>query len=160
MADNQRNKVFAAFLRKQLGDHPKNILDVACGRGKLTVELQKQFPFANVVGLDPKPRGNKRRIKFLRGRFPERVKISQYDLIVGMHPDEATWRIVERSCQNHISFAVVPCCVLHAPRSFPGGNTIQWAKYMADYAETRCMKVFSCVLGMSGANNVVLGNAF
>lgn len=157
MADNQRNNVFATFLKKQLIHQPQNVLDVACGDGRLTVALLKLFPFANVVGIDPKPRGNKRRIRFLRGEFPKRVKTKRYDLIVGMHPDEATWAIVQESCKYCIIFAMVPCCLLHVPPSFPGGNMHQWVQYIASYAETHDMKVISTSLKMRGANQVVMG---
>lgn len=157
MADNQRNRIFAAFLEKQLVHQPSNILDVACGDGRLTVALSQVFPLANVIGVDPKPRGNKRRIRFLRGKFPERVKIRAYDLIVGMHPDEATWAIVQESCKHRITFAVVPCCLLHVPPSFPGGNMHHWVQYIARYAETQSMKVVTAHLKMRGANQVIMG---
>lgn len=157
MADNQRNKVFATFLKKQFINHPTSILDVACGDGRLTKILSETFPFASVIGIDPKPRGNKRRIKFLRGEFPERVKVGEYDLIVGMHPDEATWTIVQESCRYRITFAVVPCCLLCVPPSFPGGNMYHWVQYIADYAKDHKMRVTSTILKMRGANQVIMG---
>ena len=157
MADNQRNRIFAEFLRRQFSNHPKSILDVACGDGRLTVALSKVFSFSEVVGVDPKPGGNKGKAKFLRGLFPERVKVEQYDLIVGMHPDGATWPIVEESCKRRIPFAVVPCCLKHVPPSFPGGNIYRWVKYIITYAEACNMRVTSTTLSMRGANQVVLG---
>lgn len=155
MADNQRNRIFASFLGKQFSDPPDNILDVACGDGRLTVNLAEIFPFATVTGIDPKPRGNRRRVKVLRGKFPDRIKAQRYDLIVGMHPDEATWPIVETCCKHKISFAVVPCCLLHVPKSFPGGNLHNWVLYIANYVNSMGMKSQHTELPMRGANQIV-----
>ena len=158
MADNQRNKIFAAFIGKQFSNnHPKNILDVACGDGRLAVALSKVFPFAEIVGVDPKPRGNKRKIKFLRGKFPERVKIKQYDLIVGMHPDEATWDIVKQSCYHRIPFSVVPCCLLHTPPFFQKGNMQTWVRFLYEYSNQHNMRTTHTTLPMNGANQVLFG---
>jgi len=158
MSDDQRNNVFAEFLRRQIPQSPSNVLDVACGDGRLCVALSKIFPTANVVGIDLKPRGNKRRIKVLKGRFPDRIKnIGEYDLFVGMHPDDATWPIVQESCKRKILFAVVPCCVLHAPSAFDGGDMYKWVQYISHYATNNGMRVVNQVLRMRGANHVILG---
>lgn len=119
MSCNNRHLVFAEFLAKQLRFDPSYILDVACGDGRLCKTLTSVFPLARVVGVDPKPRGNRRcGITYLRGYFPDRVSVQDYDLVVGMHPDAATWAIVTESCRFNISFAVVPCCMMHVPSSF------------------------------------------
>jgi len=158
MADNQRNKVFAAFLKKQLNKQPRKILDVACGDGRLTVELSKLFPFSDITGLDPKPRGNKHKIKFIRGKFPERIKqLETYDLIAAMHPDEATWPIVQKCCEYHIIFAIVPCCIMHVPPTFPGGNLSKFIQYIINYAKEHSMRIVSTTLKIRGANRAILG---
>ena len=77
VADSRRNIVFATFLKRQFPNPPINILDVACGDGSLSVQLAKVFPLATITGIDPRPRGDKRRVKILKGKFPERVKVQQ-----------------------------------------------------------------------------------
>eukprot|EP01130_Rhizamoeba_saxonica_P000231 TRINITY_DN10219_c0_g1_i1.p2 TRINITY_DN10219_c0_g1~~TRINITY_DN10219_c0_g1_i1.p2 ORF type:complete len:132 (-),score=17.29 TRINITY_DN10219_c0_g1_i1:14-409(-) len=37
--------------------------------------------------------------------------LQDIQLVVGLHPDEATEEIVDYGLNNNISFAVVPCCV-------------------------------------------------
>lgn len=156
MASNGRNRIFADFIKKQFPSCPENILDVACGDGRLSVQLSQTFPFAEVTGIDPKPRGNKRRIKIFKGTFPHRVKINEYDLIVGMHPDGATWPIVEKCCLHKIPFAVVPCCLVHVPPSFSGGNMHSWVRYIVSYSQHHGMTTMHNVLKMRGANQVVV----
>lgn len=156
MSDNRRNTIFADFIKRQFPD-TESILDVASGDGRLAKKLATLYPFAKVLAIDPKPRGNKQHIRFLRGTFPDRIKVGEYDLIVGMHPDEATWPIVEESCRHRINFAVVPCCVLHVPRDFPGGDMYRWCKFIVDYTERHGMKVTNGVLPIRGANQVICG---
>lgn len=156
MADNTRNKVFADFLNKRLAQPPSKILNVACGDGKLNICLSKAFPFAEIVGIDPKPRGHRRDANLLKGRFPDRIKnIAQYDLFVGMHPDEATWDIVRIGCLHNITFAVVPCCLKHTPPSFPGGNIHNWVSHISQYSQNHGMITTNTLLPMRGANHII-----
>ena len=155
MADNQRNAIFAEFLYEHF-PHAQSILNVACGDSRLSVILQKKYPMATVVGIDPNPRGNKKRTKSLRGLFPQRVNVTDYDLIVGMHPDEATWPIVELCCKHMINFSVVPCCLLHTPKGFRG-NMHSWAEHISNYSARHHMRPLHTLLEMKGANHVIVG---
>lgn len=158
MSENQRNRIFADFLKRNIRP-PTNILDVACGDGRLGIILSELFPLASVTGIDLKPRGRRRNLKMIRGSFPDRIEITSYDLIAGMHPDGATWPIVEACCLHQITFAVVPCCLLHVPPHFPGGNMYEWAQYIASYTEKYMERVVHTTLKMRGANQVILGIA-
>jgi len=42
-------KKLAHFLPKE---EPKNILEIGCGTGFLTQEIQKKYPNANILGID------------------------------------------------------------------------------------------------------------
>ena len=74
-------------------------------------------------------------------------------IIVGMHPDQATERIVDVALTNKLSFAIVPCCV------FPVGASKQdktmsfdaWCKYLCDKADD----IKSDFLNFTGANRVI-----
>lgn len=156
MSDSKRNKVLAEFLQKQ-NLNPTSILDVAAGDGRLGACLSQQYPFAEVTAIDLKPRGNKGKIKWLKGKFPDRIDPSEFDLIVGMHPDEATWSIVEVCCRHRINFAVVPCCLLHTPKFFQKGNMHTWSDFLFHYTQKHTKKASHNLLRMKGANHVVCG---
>lgn len=111
-------------------------LDVAGGKGQLTVELSKHGVLSTVV--DPMIR-SKRALKRLhqsRRHFADGVNgvphflatsfgqdeasavlVDKYDCLVGLHPDECTEDILEMALQEHKAVAIVPCCVF--PSLFP-----------------------------------------
>lgn len=73
-----------------------------------------------------------------------------------MHPDGATWPIVELCCEHKINFGVVPCCLIHTPEGFRG-NMRSWAEHIANYADCHSMKPLHTLLEMKGANHVIIG---
>jgi len=110
MGDTHRNKVFASFIKKQF-PKIKSVLVVADGKGALARELAGQGLQVRVI--EAKPRYNwrdKRGIKYQRGWFTREHKIAE-DLVVGMHPDEATGEIIMAATANRKPWAVVPCCL-------------------------------------------------
>ncbi len=58
------------------------------------------------------------------------------DLIVGLHPDEATGAIVEVAAAHGVPFAVVPCCTyarLFPGRRLPGGRPVRTHRDLCEY---------------------------
>ena len=103
--DSKRFAVVAEFINHRYGQSVKYIADVAGGQGMLTRILNKRYNYACEV-LDP-------RGWVLRG-VPHRQEefippmADYYDLIVGLHPDEAL-RAVAQSALLRPTL-LIPCC--------------------------------------------------
>ncbi len=101
----ERFDLLAEFIYQHFGDSVEYIADVAGGQGLLTRILRKRFNYAAEV-IDPRGRTLKgvpsRRCEYT----PDMA--SHYDLIVGLHADEATRAVVESSRLRPI--LLVPCC--------------------------------------------------
>jgi len=95
----------AEFIYERFGESIKYIADVAGGQGVLTKLLNKKYNYHSEV-IDS-------RGYTLKG-VPNRIceyrpdMASYYDLIVGLHPDEATRPVVESA--NYRPVLVIPCC--------------------------------------------------
>lgn len=163
MGDPRRFQVFAEFIARTF-PHAQRIADVAGGHGLLSVELLLRG-FEPVI-IDPRkadslPRKTRKRLrkKALRtGVVPklervlamiQEVDADQFDLIVGLHPDQATEPIVRAATRRDKPFAVVPCCVM--PLDGIGRTYVEWIGYLAALAPgSRVM-----TLPIQGANLVI-----
>jgi len=103
--DPIRFEVLAAFIFETFGRKINTIADVAGGKGMLTRILAKKYNYDSIV-VDP------------RG-FPllgvpnlaqeyQAVDVSQYDLVVGLHPDEATRQVAQSALATNT--ILIPCC--------------------------------------------------
>ena len=100
-----RFEALAAFIGERYGSGVRYIADVAGGRGMLTRLLRKKYNYeAEVVD----PRGWA--LKGVPNREAEfdRSLAAFYDLIVGLHPDEATRAVAEGARVRPA--ILVPCC--------------------------------------------------
>ncbi len=95
----------AAFIYGQYGRDVQYIADVAGGQGLLSRILNKKYNYSAEV-IDP--RGYT--LKGVPSRQEEYAPplSGYYDLVVGLHPDEATRAVVESALVKPI--LVVPCC--------------------------------------------------
>lgn len=95
----------AAFIYEWYGRSVQYIADVAGGRGMLCRILTKKYNYDCEV-IDP--RGWT--LKGVDGRQTELdpALASYYDLIVGLHPDEATRAVAEAALVRPA--IVIPCC--------------------------------------------------
>ncbi len=103
--DEGRFETMAAYIYDRFGSSIHYIADVAGGQGLLSRILNKKYNYhAEVID----PRGFA--LKGVANRECEyRADMAQYyDLIVGLHPDEATRPVVESA--RHKPVIVVPCC--------------------------------------------------
>jgi hypothetical protein len=106
-----RFEVVAEYIVDNFGRNIKYIADVAGGQGMLTRILRKQYNYeAEVVD----PRGNT-----LVGVPSNPVVFSKemadnYDLIIGLHPDEATRSVAEAALFRPT--LLIPCCNFWNPR--------------------------------------------
>ena len=98
MGDSARFIVTAEFI---LRNYPraKSILCVADGKGDLAKILNKEGKNAQII--DP----------VYNGLYFSRDFKHPCDLVVGLHPDEATGEIVIYGERMKIPYLIVPCCI-------------------------------------------------
>ena len=103
--DEKRFEAAANFIYDYYGSSVKYIADVAGGQGLLSRLLNKKYNYESEV-IDP--RGYV--LKGIANRMCEysRDMAGYYDLIVGLHPDEAVRPVVESALLTPV--LVIPCC--------------------------------------------------
>ncbi|MFC1679271.1 hypothetical protein ACFL2T_03570 [Elusimicrobiota bacterium] len=120
-----------------------NIADVAGGRGRLSHHLRKLGFDSTIVDirdaahpgwlhrtLRKKSRRSGRLIQIPRVVAKvQDMDLSRFDLIVGLHPDEATEHIVSAAIKHDKDFAIVPCCVF--PLDGVRRSKEDWREYLA-----------------------------
>jgi hypothetical protein len=101
----RRFDVVAVFVDQYFGNSIQYIADVAGGQGMLTKILNKRYGYEAEV-IDPR----ESRIKGVPGQEREFVPsmADYYDLIIGLHPDEATRPVAEAALIRPA--LIVPCC--------------------------------------------------
>jgi hypothetical protein len=162
MGDRNRAWDFAHFIDRTF-PRATRIADVAGGHGELSYWLQElgRVP----VVIEPRdvriPRWIHRDLRkraVREGRLTtinrivapvEDVDLRAFDLVVGLHPDEATEPAVRAAHAYDLDFAVVPCCVF--PLDGRAYSRQGWIDYLATLAPgTRVDQ-----LPITGANAVV-----
>ncbi len=159
MGDSKRNEVFVKFLTNKYPVHKfRNVLCIADGNFELTYLLSRIG--YNVESWEPKPRREsyydkvKHTCKITRKTFNHDSKVSKIpDIIVGMHPDEATVEIILFANKYNISFVIVPCCVKGEVRYIcnVGNKYKNWINRLKQIAGN-CEHEF---LNISGKNAIV-----
>lgn len=103
--DPERFDTVASFIAERYGRTVHHIADVAGGQGMLSRVLNKRYGYdAEVVD----PRGWTLRGVGAQAAEFTRDDASYYDLIVGLHPDEATRAVAEAATVRPV--VLVPCC--------------------------------------------------
>jgi hypothetical protein len=157
MGDNKRNEVFARFIVKH---YPKvrSVLVVADGNGELSAKLGVKGLKVRMIEAKPRNLKKHRNVQVQKGWFCESTKVTE-DLVVGMHPDEATIEIVLCARKNGKPFAVVPCCAKVMPgrekykKGINVGSRKRWINKLRDIAgASQCQE---SVLPIQGANTVL-----
>lgn len=164
MGDRFRFRTFAEFIREQFPE-ARRIADVAGGRGLLAVELMRLGLSPTVIEprhVDRLPRKVRKRfqVEAIRGgklpsvarveRPVEDADLAAFDLVVALHPDEATEPTIRRAVALQKPFAVVPCCVM--PTDGIQRTFDEWLSYLASLAPD-CTRHG---LAMAGANVAII----
>jgi hypothetical protein len=102
--DPARFEVVARFIADRFPD-ARYVADVAGGQGMLARILRKRFGFEAEV-IDP--RGWALKGVPARAELYTPAMADYYDLVVGLHPDEALRSVVESG--GKVTVLVVPCC--------------------------------------------------
>ncbi len=103
--DESRFEEVAEFVHNRFGNSIKYIADVAGGQGMLSRILNKKYNYEAEV-IDPR----QYQVVGVKNRGCEyRSDMAGfYDLIIGLHPDEAVREVVESAKTRPV--LVVPCC--------------------------------------------------
>ena len=111
MGDPNRNKEFTKFILKQF-PNINSVLIIGDGKGELACLLAEQNLKVRVIEIDPRFEGkNNLSVVYKKGLFTEDTEIEE-DLVIGMHPDDATSEIILGAKKQNKSWAVVPCCIV------------------------------------------------
>jgi hypothetical protein len=103
--DPERFEIMAQFIFDRYGSRVHYIADVAGGQGMLSRILNKQYHYHSEV-IDPKGSA-------ILGVPNRKAEFSPdlagfYDLVIGLHPDQATRAVAEAALFRPV--VLVPCC--------------------------------------------------
>ena len=160
--DTRRFRAFVEFIVEYF-PRADSVADIGGGKGTLSFFLRELGVRSTIIDVrDANHSGwvyralRKRSIK--AGRLLEiprivaavqDIDLSAFDLVVGLHPDEATEHIVRAANQHHIPFAVVPCCV------FPIDKIKRSREDWMTYLTTLTPNTSEYELPIEGANKVL-----
>ena len=146
--DPARFDVVAEFIAARFPD-VRYIADVAGGQGMLTRVLRKRFGYeAELVD----PRGWSLKGVPARAELFDESMADYYDLVVGLHPDEALRSVVESAAQT--SALVVPCCNFWSADAKLGRDEL--IERIRDYHAQRGGTAEHVVLNFKGPKNHAL----
>lgn len=119
MGDAKRNTAFSRFVKQHfpVRQYP-NILCIADGKCLLSNKLALLNYSVTVIEANPRAKHVRKGVTYTEGWFTRETPVSA-DLVIGMHPDEATGEIIIAAENANTSWAIVPCCVLgtEAPKT-------------------------------------------
>ena len=157
MGDRRRFDLFAELIRKNFNPAQyKSIADVAAGKGYLQVALREKG-FKEVRSFDL-------RRKVFHGLDYRRILFDstipgKFDLICGMHPDEATDVIIDTAARLRIPFVLCPCCTRSTVTIYWGAKLSfkGWYNHLVRFAKIKGFEVQEIRLHMNGRNDCILG---
>ena len=166
MGDRRRFDVFARFVARLVPPADRagmRVADVASGKGGLSWALMQQG-FRDITPFEPRPRAGGQVVRLniqVREFTPDDA--ADFDVVVGMHPDEATDAILDGAARHRALAVVSPCCV--KPRVWPYGGLLgwqrasheEWHEHLVAQAAARGLALQQGRLSMGGANAVLWG---
>jgi hypothetical protein len=146
--DPARFEVVARFVADQFPEM-RYVADVAGGQGMLTRILRKRYGYeADLID----PRGWSLKGVPARLEYFEPSMADYYDLIVGLHPDEALRSVVESGERSTV--LVVPCCNFWDKDLRLGQDELM--AHVVAYHQARGGSAERAVLGFKGPKNHAL----
>jgi len=148
--DTNRFEVVADFIIRRFSGKAQYVADVAGGKGMLTRILSKKGNFACEL-IDPRPIA-------LKGINHRREDFSAdmagfYDLLVGLHPDEATRELAKSALIRPV--VMIPCCnfwdekkfgteeLLSSIESFYRQNSVRFERVALDFKGPKNVAIVS-----------------
>ena len=133
MGGTRRHEVFTRFISKTF-PWASSVFIVADGKAQIARRLADRGISVRVMEADPRYAGEPHPlITYEEGWFDRDTPVHE-QLIIGMHPDEATAEIILAANKNEIPFAVVPCCVLGHEAEGVRDNFFAWLKKLKHLA--------------------------
>lgn len=158
MGDSRRFDLFAKVVANNFPPEKfSRVADVAGGAGYLGIAL-KERGYGKVILFDKRKKHVRAKgIDFRYQYFGPSVK-DPFDILVGMHPDEATDVIIVEAARRKIPFAVCPCCVKPTAKPYFGQHTYKlWVEHLKRLAIQLEFKLMETTLPMNGKNIVLVG---
>ena len=130
------------------------VLLVADGNLVTARELYNRYSLT-VIDPDIRSKHKTRRYSKIIGKpFFAQMKIN-CDVIIGMHPDEATGEIIDYAIANKKPCAVVPCCMKGKYSETCKGKQ-RWVKHLKNILIQKGFSVEIHMLPIHGDNQVIL----
>ena len=130
----------------------ESVLIVAGGKGRIARLLAKKGVRVRVMEGEARFSGKSDpMITYEEGWFDRNTPVRE-QLIIGMHPDEATAEIILAANKHGIPFAVVPCCVAGPESEGVRGSDRAWLETLKELAGGCCEEE---ELDMKGKNVVL-----
>lgn len=160
MGDNRRAHVFANWLVTNFSpEHYPRVADLAGGKGKVSRELEKHGYQPIVFDRRKESQQGKKYRRRKRDLQAHHFKKGEFDLVIGMHPDEITWHVIRLDHENKSPFVVVPCCI--KPPKQKSGIQIdtfrQWLNWLRQEAINMGFSVQQTTLNIKGKNILLYG---
>ncbi len=148
MGAQDRNVVFAKFVKSHF-PKAESCLVIADGKGELATLLSSKYKI-RVIENKPRQKFWRKKVQYTKGWFDRNHQIEE-DIVVGMHPDEATAEIIVGAEANGKKWAIVPCCIkgldAHGVNGFRN-----WVKKLKSLSKG---EVIESTLPFNGKNTVL-----
>jgi hypothetical protein len=144
----ERFDIIAEFIFDRYGRHVQYMADVAGGQGMLTRILRKKYNYECEV-VDP--RGWTLKGVPNRAEEFDANRADYYDLIIGLHPDEATRAVAEAALVRPT--ILVPCCNFWAEEKLGRDELVE---AIADYYRANQVPFERVVFDFKGPKNIGL----
>lgn len=160
MGDRRRFDLFADLIQRLVPDRSARIADVAAGKGYLSWAL-RQRGFKHTTPFEPNPRrgGQVTRLGMhVRDFTPGLAR--DYDVLVGMHPDDATDCILSGAAIARTTAIVVPCCTRPRAWSYWGQRRsyVEWMQHLTLRSQQAGLSIRETTLPMTGRNRVLVAS--
>jgi hypothetical protein len=130
------------------------VISVADGNLVLAREIYQTY---KVIVYDPDIRNRniavRKNVKVIGKPFMADCK-QKCDLIVGLHPDEATGEIIDYAIRTRTSCLIMPCCMV-GKYSNQCKNKSRWVKFLANIFIRNGFKTRIDKLSITGDNLVI-----
>lgn len=167
MGDPQRFDALASFIEARVSDKNARIADVAAGKGHLSSVLKRRG-YKCITAFEPYPRQKLNGVQLKVCKF---TNGNCFDIIIGMHPDQATDVILDEACKSKVAVILAPCCALPnrwrfevfqrhqqgIPPSRQDINYHRWLKHLVAESKNRSLLLKRATLPISGRNVVLYG---
>ena len=161
MGDSARGEVLAEWLRRRFPpDRFRRVADLAGGKyAPVSKELVRLGYHVKLFDVRRGTKGSKRYIRVRKDVEAMKVRPGDFNLVVGMHPDECTWHVIRLAREANVPFAVVPCCI-----KFPYGKVApegfgfpQWLGWLRQEAARMGFETEQFMLPIKGKNVLLVG---